>query len=326
MGDSSADENENKDWETEFGIYPADEKNSSLLKAVHAGDLSKIEEILSGVDGHKHVAVLNHASRWTEVQVKSCYDKSWEWFGDTALISAARTGNFPIVKLLLLEGADPTLSSCPNDDEYETALKAVQNGAKKAEKLLDEIKKGTYKVSDRDLGRNFDPFVKEAFNHVNFCGQVIRLLQEAEKYWEKASYAHASYSKERAKAFIGIPNSPKNVEEYKKAIDLIECESEFDHNLVRDMANKLSSIQKRRRSLQPPWSKYQQSQVAWMSSIKTEKQSNLVGNLRKSINCPGCGKPPAKECVHHSCASCCSGSCPRHATDMPVMYNSFWWD
>mmetsp|Transcript_45787 Transcript_45787/g.83934 ORF Transcript_45787/g.83934 Transcript_45787/m.83934 type:complete len:567 (+) Transcript_45787:49-1749(+) len=68
--------------------------------------------------------VVNAAKRWLETEVKcSGFEKSWEWFGDTALIAAARRGHWEIVYCLLRDGlADPTLESCPRDDLYETAL------------------------------------------------------------------------------------------------------------------------------------------------------------------------------------------------------------
>jgi len=313
-------------YHTEFGMYPRDEAESDLVNAAKRGDLKRIKEIASSCDEIRKASVLNHAHRWTEVQVKSCYDKSWEWFGDTALISAARNGNFEIVKFLLLEGADPTLSSCPSDDEYETALQAVQNRAKVRNQKLEKLKTGTYEVSLSELDHDPLKFVEEAFKNVNIYEQVIKLLQESEKYWETAPYARASFSEERSKALAANPNSPRNLEKYKRAIELISCESNLDPSLVQGAAAKFSELQKRKKILQPPNSKYQQPQISWMSSIQSQKKSNLVASLSKTSNCPGCGKAPAKECVNHSCGRCCSGSCPRHGTDMPVMHNSFWWD
>ena len=57
---------------------------------------------------------MNAARKWTEVQEKmGGYDKSWEWFGDTALIAAARACHVEVVNYLLMEGADPTLPKKP---------------------------------------------------------------------------------------------------------------------------------------------------------------------------------------------------------------------
>lgn len=313
-------------FHTRFDMYPPNETESALVDAGKRGDLKKIKEIVSSSDEIRKAGVLNHANRWTEVQEKSCYDKSWEWFGDTALISAARNGYFEIVKFLLLEGADPTLSSCPSDDEYETALQAVQNSAKFGNQKLEKLKTGNYEVTVRELDHDPLKFVEGIFNNVNTYNKVIRLLQEAEKYWEIAAYAHASFSKERSKAFAGNSNAPQNVEEYKRSLELISCESNLEPYLLQGVAAKFSELQKKKKSLQPPNSKYQQPQIPWMSSVESQKKSNLVASLSKTSNCPGCGKAPAKECVTHSCAGCCSGSCPRHGTDMPVMHNSFWWD
>jgi len=322
-----SDEEYNGWYHTRYGFYPPDEKDSNIVTAANKGDLKQIKRILSQSQGSKKTALLNHAKKWTEVQEKCGYDKSWEWFGDTALISAARNGNFMMVKFLLLEGADPTLSSCPYDDEYETALKATQNRAKYYNEKLEKLKTGSYRVEVSELERDPRKFVEGILGNVISFDNIIKLLQEAEKYWDRASYAHARYSKDRAEAFVKNPNRPKVFEEYIKAIELVASESELDSDLVQSLATGYSTLQQKKRSLQPPaMTQHHQPQTPWMSSVLAQKKSNLVTNLSQTSSCPGCGKLPAKECVNHSCSRCCTGSCPRHGNDMPAMHNSFWWD
>ena len=64
-----------------------------------------------------------------EAYEKWGYDKTWQWYGDTALIAAARSGKAEVVRYLLAEGlADPTLDTCVSEDNYESATKACEVG------------------------------------------------------------------------------------------------------------------------------------------------------------------------------------------------------
>eukprot|EP01084_Bolivina_argentea_P153984 268452_1 len=104
-----------------YGVYSKDDAQPEIVTAAMEGNLSAIKTyIANGMD-------LDKRQRWTEVQEKYGYDKSWEWFNNSALIVAAQNGYLAIVKQLLLNQADPMLESCWTDDEYHTALKAAQN-------------------------------------------------------------------------------------------------------------------------------------------------------------------------------------------------------
>eukprot|EP00091_Calanus_sinicus_P025187 TRINITY_DN9463_c1_g1_i1.p1 TRINITY_DN9463_c1_g1~~TRINITY_DN9463_c1_g1_i1.p1 ORF type:complete len:191 (-),score=73.52 TRINITY_DN9463_c1_g1_i1:401-949(-) len=138
------------------GYYAPDEKDSMLVTAARAGNLETVKQIVEGCQADQKAGTLNAARKWTEVQEKmGGYDKSWEWFGDTALIAAARAGHVEVVKYLLVEGADPTLSSCPSDDEYETAEKAAENREKQLEKTIQSIKSRNHYVYQHDVQKGF---------------------------------------------------------------------------------------------------------------------------------------------------------------------------
>merc|ERR1712002_621418 len=114
------------------------------------------------------------------------YDKEWEWFGDTALIAASRNGHFNIVKALLLAGADPTLSSCPTDDVYETAEQAAEKQKMKGK--------------------------------ANAYTNILAILKVALGFWSKAKYASHNFNEERKKAFKKKPNQPSDKEAMNKAL------------------------------------------------------------------------------------------------------------
>lgn len=171
------------DWDFDF-LDDVDEQDSAFVKAAIRGDVEGMKKILQPYDEpdeeeksnlflsmkENKMKILNGARKWTEVQEKCGYDKSWTWFGDTALIAAARNGHFNVVKFLLLEGADPTLVSCPTDDQYENAVQAAEKSKR--------------------LGLSNSNAIK-----------IQNILNEAMKYWSEARYASASHSKDREKAF-----------------------------------------------------------------------------------------------------------------------------
>eukprot|EP01084_Bolivina_argentea_P121354 215044_1 len=125
-------------FESTHDIYPKDDPIPDIVLAAQRNDLKTIKQhIKNGKD-------LNKRQRWTEVQEKFGYDKSWEWYGNSALIEASQRGFTDIVKVLLLNGANPILESCPTEDVHHTALKAASNSTQKNNliiKMLSEVTK-----------------------------------------------------------------------------------------------------------------------------------------------------------------------------------------
>jgi len=98
-----------------------------IVSAAERGDLKKIKKYISkGVN-------LNKQQKWIEVDDKMFYDKTYEWFGNTALIEASQHGHIDIVRELLLNGADPAITACPKEDKHHTAIKAAVNASKHAQ-------------------------------------------------------------------------------------------------------------------------------------------------------------------------------------------------
>jgi len=84
-----------------------------------SGDVAMVKALIEvGAD-------VNETKEWTETEDKGCYEKSWDWNGDSALIVAARIGHIDLVRLLLDAGANPLHKSCPSCDVYDTPLKAA---------------------------------------------------------------------------------------------------------------------------------------------------------------------------------------------------------
>lgn len=140
------DENDFKEWHRKMVVNSVNEinqyqennysksilsnsKQGELLSAVQSGNsiecldnLVTIEKQLSNTSQQHHenyLLFINYAPEWTD-------GINRDWYGDTALIAAARDGQFSTVKLLLETGVcDPWLESCPEPGVQESALTCV---------------------------------------------------------------------------------------------------------------------------------------------------------------------------------------------------------
>ena len=155
-------------------FYPPDDPHPALVDFAKRGDIDSVKKLICQAESKAKdksdktfAQFVNDSRVRKEVQEKYGYDKTWDWYDDTALIASSRLGHVEIVKLLLLTGVcDPTLKSCPEDDVYENALEAVRNA------------KSQY--STRNV--TFNGNSKEV---------VVEMLEIANKYWEPASYQSA---------------------------------------------------------------------------------------------------------------------------------------
>eukprot|EP01083_Nonionella_stella_P026162 72020_1 len=141
-----------------FGSYRNDDPEPEIVRYASTGDLKNVMEYIANGGN------LDKRKRWTEVQEKYGYDKSWEWFGDSALIIAAQKGYHRIVYHLLLAGADPMLESCPYDDYYHSALKAAEaarhiNGDKQTNLIILAIS------NVNELWKKLNPKCNESANY-----------------------------------------------------------------------------------------------------------------------------------------------------------------
>eukprot|EP00092_Neocalanus_flemingeri_P027586 GFUD01029929.1.p1 GENE.GFUD01029929.1~~GFUD01029929.1.p1 ORF type:complete len:362 (-),score=68.48 GFUD01029929.1:61-1146(-) len=320
-----------KDWvHTPYGFYPPDGEDSRLVKEARTGNLESVKEILGSCSSDQKVGTLNGARHWTEVQEKHGYDKSWEWFGDTALIAAARAGHVEVVKLLLLEGADVTLDSCPSDDNYETAEKAAENKRKELERIMDNIRSGNHYVYQHDILIDSETFVRDHLKKINDVKTILNFLNEAGKYWKKSSYSRSSYSKERATAFAENPNKPSNLGDLITAVTAVVVENGIDLQILEELSAKYSLIlEKKREEVQRsrPQTNFKNSrncvqnlEVFKSRLIRLGFRPQTSGNVSQATGykCHGsnCDSLPAKACTHGCCARCCVGACPRHAAPM----------
>lgn len=218
-------------------VYDDDEPDSKLVIAIKDDNNTLARKILTSTKAPSKVKVLNEAKKWSEVEEKYGYDKSWEWFGDTPLIAAARRGNFEISKLLLLEGADPTLKGSPSDDVVETALEAAKSAKKIIDDKIDRLKRSecnSYDFNGRSLmtdNQRLNVAEKLAGDLLRYTG-VVNLLNEVDKFWTKAKYAGPTFTMDRNKAFKKNYNKPKDMKALSDAINSITEDCNIDETAV----------------------------------------------------------------------------------------------
>ncbi len=110
------------------GMFPP------LVAAAKLGSLPWVSALLLAG------AHVNEPRRYHEVQQKQFYDKEWDWDSDTALIAAIREGHEVVARYLLEHGADPTVSSCLFDDQYDDALGLAAGNPRLSDEFRAELR------------------------------------------------------------------------------------------------------------------------------------------------------------------------------------------
>jgi len=339
---------------SQYGMYKKDEKESELVRLAQSGSLAQLEAELVKLpqDRTERAVLLNHARRWTEVQEKWGYDKSWEWFHSTAITVAARRGELTMVKALLLAGADPTLEGCHTDDVYQNAVQAAEYSKKNVENTVKNLKEGkvdwwesNFKTGGHGLNVDQQAFAT-ARNHLHrlvVTTSVHNLLVQASKYWPVASYAKSHYSEARIKTLASVPNAPtdtsamvKEIEAFDLGINVEEAElkqltakcKELLEKREKEAAEERQKIEKQRaaaalerqRRLEQGRTDALERQRIHTLQLQLHSRPNLPatilqqqGLVQRECKSTWCVKLPAFACPQAKCANCCTGPCQRHA-------------
>lgn len=245
-------------------LYEGDEADPALVKYARHGDLAAVKRCTEA-SGSLPVN-LNKSRKWTEVVEKWGYDKSWEWYDDTALIAAARSGHFDIVVHLLELGADPTLEACHVCDEYETALQAAEHLYKK-------------KTTETPQSINLK--------------NIIDVLHKVKVFWKNASYASSHYSNWRQKAFLESPNLPTDMMGLKETI------SNFKSVLLQMNQSKLAKSNNFKKSTRASHSTGNSSESKAYTQSSYCKSSHCNLNAAKTCNQNFCGTCCPGPCERH---------------------------
>ncbi|XP_066911071.1 uncharacterized protein [Clytia hemisphaerica] len=279
-------------FESNYDIYPKDEKTPNIVDYAGKGLLSLIQRETKD----KKAGAINGSRKWTEVEEKWGYDKSWEWHDDTPLIAAARNGHFEVAHYLLSVGADPTLESCHVCDENGNASKAASACMQSLVRTKDQILQGSCSYLSTDP-KYSEIAALDIIYRIHEFQKLIDVLKVAEQYWKKASYASSRFSKERKEKLERCPNKPNNEKELKTKLDEFTA-SKPDMDQLKDLAAEITKLRKKKES--------QQS-----NSFNSVFQQLSVNNVcALSLNCDG--NPPANDCQHKCCGRCCPGPCRRH--------------
>jgi len=310
VGEADEGPDQYRHWvHTTYGYYPPDQKDSKLVRAARVGNLPSVMALLEKCDLIDRAKVINAARKWTEVQDRWGFDEALSWFGDTPLVAAARAGQEEVVRALLVGGADPTLQACPAQDVLETALQAAHAAVVAFQHRAEALRVGTFYILDSDVWKEPHLAVSQLLQSLNNAKTIFRLLQVAEKYWSKAYYSSAKYSKERIKAFMEKPNKPSCLQSLSKALDRIvplTCVELCDLSLVSDYA----AIQARKRE---EVKRKRPQEFRPRNVVSVLSCHDLTARAGRVCGAAGCWRKAARACHAHRCGLCCPGGCPRHA-------------
>ena len=187
----------------EYERYKEEEPDSELVQSAAVGNMANVRLLVEKTSGNviERALLVNAAGHWTEVEEKWGYDKTFEWYNDTALIVAARHGRAEVVRYLLAEGlADPTLETSVNcnGDDYE------MHSAQKA------CEWGKVRHSSRSALTQYD--------------EISKLLAAASPFWDRNPRARASYDYTSASVRDRcIGNRPTDVARLRAALAAVPC-------------------------------------------------------------------------------------------------------
>jgi len=181
---------------------------TKLVQAASEGCLVQVKEIVKQVPIYDKAELINESEVWVED-----LEAEKVWFSSTPLTAAAKDGHKDVVSFLLLEGADPTLESCPMPGVTETALSASQHSLNQLEITFRNIVKEDHYIYDQDAWKDTDEVILKHLEKYKNLVCCIQMLKEASRYWRKVAYSKAIFSKERMianKVGARNPNKPRN--------------------------------------------------------------------------------------------------------------------
>jgi hypothetical protein len=223
--------------------------------------LDALKRALGAASAPERAAMLAMGRRWTEAEEKWGYDKSWEWFGDTALHAASREGESACVRYLLEQGADPTLESMVREDTSETPAKSAR------------LRPSSI-WADSDLPNVVQ--AKLALRRSAECETVRALLAAAGAFWKRCNYSSPHYSVTRKNA----TNRPSDAEGLCAALLAVPPPAEPPAEEVALMVAKLEAAERERGQKQAK----QEREAAVRAAALKERLEELEANNRAAAN------------------------------------------
>ena len=189
----------------EYERYKEEEPDSELVQSAAVGNMANVRLLVEKTSGSliERALLVNAAGHWTEVEEKWGYDKTWQWYNDTALIAAARHGQAEVVRYLLAEGlADPTLQTSGNCNSDDFEMHSAQKACEWAK------------------ARIFPHMVLSMSRY----DEISKLLAAASPFWDRNPRARASYDYTSASVRDRcIGNRPTDVARLRAALAAVPC-------------------------------------------------------------------------------------------------------
>lgn len=152
------------------------------------------------------------------------YDKSWEWYTDTALHRAVRKENVKALRLFLEAGADPVLTTGYEDDVYPTVFEL----AEKPDWRMRELPKGVLEDMKKllNVAKPFWNYVKKE------TYQERRAREEAGLPEPKGRSGGGAHAGTRGKSWIKCENLEGLKAAIKEVSETIDWSPKKEQKLV----------------------------------------------------------------------------------------------
>lgn len=274
-------------------FIPTENPQPDIVLAAKNGNLFLVQSIVeSAKDEEERRRLVNASRRWTHVNPHPKRDdgipKEYEWHDETALLAAVAADCSETVEYLLRQCADPTLEACP-DVHYHVRSEDI---------IHRRITLQTQDTPENYLSNHNPSFIQStsspsspyssspSFNKTDTpleLAQIVfkrahghlraaHLLQAALKFWNKADYSSARYSK--ARDFSGYSNQPRHKEALFQALDQVPPLPEPTEEILLTLVAQIKALRERKVDSTPP--KGERKAPKRSRSIDSNSTSNSI--------------------------------------------------
>ena len=171
------------------------------------GDIVEMLDNLKHVPTHLRMATINYSKMLTYNHVfANGKEIRYSYAGETPFIGAARKGHFVIVKILLQAGADISLRTMYQGEEFDTEG-VVKRELAKTRLAIYSIWKGSFIPGDQ-VNSRLTPYIRMILDYQSNYEAILMLMAPTKYIWGSSYYSSSLMGDERFKGFRDTPNLP----------------------------------------------------------------------------------------------------------------------